>query len=196
MKTNKTNKSVKNAVKNVKNVATYEPKYIVCDFNVLDTAKDAKELKLWADDMAEQLKAKYAAVAAKLSGADKAVNKTAKKAEKTASKSTESKKTTKKTASKGKGRKVRSLAEEVAQIAITDKKAVKKLGVKFIRYTEKCAVLVGETKALHDSILEHFKGAKCINLKQGKFDGQKGWIFSNDKAKEFTKLSGLKVVNA
>ena len=193
MKTNKTNKGVKNAVKNV---ATYEPKYIVCDFSVLDTVKDAKELKLWADDMAEQLKAKYAAVAAKLSGTDKAANKTAKEAEKTETKSTESKKTTKKTASKGKGRKVRSLAEEVTQIAITDKKAVKKLGVKFIRYTEKCAVLVGETKALHDSILEHFRGAKCPTLKQGSLAGQKGWIFSNDKANEFCKLSGLKVVNA
>lgn len=180
-KTTKKNESVKNEVKNVK-----LGQYVQCDFSVLNQPKDMATLKLWADDMAAQLKAAYTTAAEKLA---KGVTKTeSKKTEKTAESKTE-KKATKK------GRKTRSLAKEVEQVAITDKKAIKKLGLKFVRYTEKCCVLIGETKAIHDSLVENFKGLKFGNLQQGELKGQKGWLFSNARAEEFSKLTGMKVAS-
>ena len=183
-------KNAKN--ESVNNVANYKYKYVQCDFSCLEQCKDMKSLKAWADDIAEQLKAEYAKCANALmpKGAEKAAKTTAA----TAAKTTE-KKTAEKKAKKG-AKKTRSLADEVTQVAITDKAALKKLGVKFVRYSEKCCVLVGETKALHDSLIENFKGIKCITLRQGELDGTKGWIFSNNRAEQFAKLSGMKMPKA
>lgn len=192
------------ATKNIKkesanNVANANYKYVQCDFSCLEQCKDMKTLKEWADDIANQLKSEYAKCAKALmpKGAQTKTAAATTTTKKAAEKKSESKTADKaeKKAKKG-AKKTRSLADEVAQVAITDKAALKKLGVKFVRYSEKCCVLVGDTKALHDSLVENFKGIKCITLRQGELNGTKGWIFSNNRAEQFAKLSGMKMPKA
>lgn len=73
-------------------------------------------------------------------------------------------------------------------IAITDTKAIKKLGLTFEKYNDKCWVLRGETKPLRKVLKEQFKGVYNSRL-----TGGEGWVFRTANAQECADKLGLKV---
>lgn len=73
-------------------------------------------------------------------------------------------------------------------IAITDTKAIKKLGLTFEKYNDKCWVLRGETKPLRKILKEQFKGVYNSRL-----NGGEGWVFRTASAQECANALGLNV---
>ena len=73
-------------------------------------------------------------------------------------------------------------------IAITDTKAIKKLGLTFEKYNDKCWVLRGETKPLRKILKEQFKGVYNSRLAGGE-----GWVFRTANAQECADKLGLNV---
>lgn len=73
-------------------------------------------------------------------------------------------------------------------IAITDIKAIKKLGLTFEKYNDKCWVLRGETKPLRKILKEQFKGVYNSRL-----NGGEGWVFRTTSAQECANALGLNV---
>lgn len=73
-------------------------------------------------------------------------------------------------------------------IAITDTKAIKKLGLTFEKYNDKCWVLRGETKPLRKILKEQFKGVYNSRL-----TGGEGWVFRTASAQECADVLGLNV---
>lgn len=73
-------------------------------------------------------------------------------------------------------------------IAITDTKAIKKLGLTFEKYNDKCWVLRGETKPLRKVLKEQFKGVYNSRL-----TGGSGWVFKTASAQECADALGLNV---
>lgn len=73
-------------------------------------------------------------------------------------------------------------------IAITDTAAIKKLGLTFEKYNDKCWVLRGDTKPLRKALKEEFKGVYNSRL-----TGGEGWVFRTAHAQECAKALGLKV---
>lgn len=73
-------------------------------------------------------------------------------------------------------------------IAITDTKAIEKLGLTFEKYNDKCWVLRGETKPLRKILKEQFKGVYNSHL-----TGGEGWVFRTASAQECANALGLNV---
>lgn len=79
-------------------------------------------------------------------------------------------------------------AQNDVQIAITDEKAVKKLGLTFSPYSEKCWVLRGDTKPLRKVLKNQFKGTYNSRL-----NGGEGWIFRLADAQNLINTLGKNV---
>ena len=73
-------------------------------------------------------------------------------------------------------------------IAITDIASIKKLGLSFEKYNDKCFVLRGNTKPLRKVLKEEFKGVFNSRL-----TGGEGWVISSKHAQNCAKALGLKV---
>lgn len=119
-----------------------------------------------------------------------------KKAEKKGAAKKDTKKAEKKSEKKAK----KERTYKVEQIALTDTKAVKKLGLKFIPYSDKCFVLGGNT----EPIAQELRGMKKLgvfgngHLKPVKgFEGGFGWLVNkeNENYAKVCKSLGLKKVS-
>lgn len=73
-------------------------------------------------------------------------------------------------------------------ISITDTEAIKKLGLTFERYNDKCWVLRGNTKPLRKVLKELFKGVYNSHL-----NGGEGWVFRTASVPECANALGLSV---
>lgn len=73
-------------------------------------------------------------------------------------------------------------------IAITDTVAIKKLGLTFEKYNDRCWVLRGNTKPLRQALKEQFKGVFNSRL-----TGGEGWVFKTAVAQSVGDALGLKV---
>lgn len=73
-------------------------------------------------------------------------------------------------------------------VAITDLKAIKKLGLTFEKYSDKSYVLRGDTKPLCKILKEQFKGVFNSFL-----TGGPGWVIKNSNVEECAKALGIKV---
>lgn len=73
-------------------------------------------------------------------------------------------------------------------IAITDTAAIKKLGLTFEKYNDRCWVLRGNTKPLRKVLKEKFRGVFNSRL-----TGGEGWVFKTASAQAVGDALGLKV---
>lgn len=116
-----------------------------------------------------------------------------KKSETKAEKKTAEKKTAKKgdTKSEKEVKKERERNYDVEQIALTDTKALKKLGLKFIPYNDKCLLLTGETKPIAQALRGLKKsgvfGNGHLKAVDG-FEGGFGWLV-NKEHEDFPKVA-------
>lgn len=97
---------------------------------------------------------------------------------------TEPKKTVvKKTAAKA----TKSAKEEVKQLKIAELTPadIKKMGVKFYRYSEKCIFLVGETKPIKEAIKSEAGGHWN--------HARKGWFLKDEAGRKLAKEMGCKI---
>lgn len=76
-------------------------------------------------------------------------------------------------------------------VAITDLKAIKKLGLTFEKYNDRCWVLRGDTKPLRKILKEQFKGVFNSHL-----SGGEGWVIKTANVEECSKALGLKLPKA
>lgn len=176
--------------------------------SVFATIKDEKVLKEVANSISEQLKSAYGKRAQELAKSVKPAKSavtvemktTEKKAAKakSAPKKTESKKETKaekKTTEKTESKK----AEKEPQIALTNTKELKKLGLKFLPYSEKCLLLAGNTKPISKELGKMKKsgvfGNGHLKAVEG-FEGGFGWLVNkeNKEYKNVCKALHLKAI--
>lgn len=75
-----------------------------------------------------------------------------------------------------------------AIIAITDTAAIKKLGLTFEKYNDRCWVLRGNTKPIRKILKEQFRGVFNSRL-----TGGEGWVFKTASAQSVGDALGLKV---
>lgn len=73
-------------------------------------------------------------------------------------------------------------------IAITDTTAIKKLGLTFEKYNDRCWVLRGNTKPIRKILKEQFRGVFNSRL-----TGGEGWVFKTASAQSVGDALGLKV---
>lgn len=73
-------------------------------------------------------------------------------------------------------------------IAITDTRAIRKLGLTFEKYNDKCWVLRGNTKPLRKVLKEQFKGVYNSRL-----NGGEGWVFRTAEVEQCANALGLSV---
>ena len=73
-------------------------------------------------------------------------------------------------------------------IAITDTAAIKKLGLTFEKYNDRCYVLRGNTKPLRKVLQSEFRG-----VYNGRLTGGEGWVIANKHAQNCAKALGLKL---
>lgn len=73
-------------------------------------------------------------------------------------------------------------------IAVTDTAAIKKLGLTFEKYNDRCWVLRGNTKPLRKILKEQFRGVFNSRL-----TGGEGWVFKTVSAQSVGDALGLKV---
>lgn len=165
--------------------------------SVFATIKDEKSLKEVANSISMQLKDAYTKRLAELTKGVKTEkkveikveNKAEGKVEKTkpAPKETKAEKKAEKKSAPKADKKAKDEKEFI--VAITDKKAVKALGLSFVPYSEKCWVLVGNTKPLRADI-KKLGGSFNSRLK---VEGGAGWVFKKDDVKKAAKALGIKV---
>lgn len=80
-----------------------------------------------------------------------------------------------------------SSSDDDTLIAITDTAAIKKLGLTFEKYNDRCWVLRGNTKPLRKVLKEQFKGVFNSRL-----TGGEGWVFKTANAQDVSNALGLK----
>lgn len=141
---------------------------------LLASAKTAKELADMANVICTTVKSEYEERIKALRPAKVTIK--AVKAEETPTKAKA------KTTSATKTAKAKTESKSEDEIAITDIAAIKKLGLKFEQYNERCWVLRGDTKPLRKVLKEEFNGIFNYRL-----SGGEGWIFRNDNAKACAK---------
>ena len=188
---------------------------IKCNFeSVLAQFESVEELNSVVKEINAQLnaayKARYEAIKPKKDETDinvsvssegeKSAKKNEKKPEKKGEKNNEKKDTKKgETKPEKKAKKERERTYDVEQIALTDTKAVKKLGLKFVPYNDKCVLLLGETKPIAQALRGLKKSGVFGNghLKAVKgFEGGFGWLV-NKEHEDYAKVCkslGLKKV--
>lgn len=176
---------------------------IKCNFeSVLAQFESVEELNSVVKEINAQLtaayKARYEAIKPKKNETDINVSvssegeKSVKKNEKKGTKKGEAK-------PEKKAKKERERIYDVEQIALTDTKAVKKLGLKFVPYNDKCVLLLGETKPIAKALRGLKKSGVFGNghLKAVKgFEGGFGWLV-NKEHEDYAKVCkslGLKKV--
>lgn len=84
--------------------------------------------------------------------------------------------------------KAAATSDDDALIAITDLAAIKKLGLTFEKYNDRCWVLRGNTKPLRKILKEQFRGVFNSRL-----TGGEGWVFKTANAQSVGDALGLKV---
>ena len=125
----------------------------------------------------EELKSAANAICAQVNDAYKA--RFAEIANKTKTKPAEAPKTKTKT---------KTVGETDTLVAITDLAAIKKLGLSFVKYNDRCWVLRGETKPLRKILKEQFKGVFNSHL-----SGGEGWVIKTANVDECAKALGIKL---
>lgn len=187
---------------------------IKCNFeSVLAQFESVEELNSVVKEINAQLnaayKARYEAIKPKKDETDinvsvssegeKSAKKNEQKPEKKGEKKNEKKDTKKgETKPEKKAKKEHERTYDVEQIALTDTKAVKKLGLKFVPYNDKCVLLLGETKPIAQALRGLKKSGVFGNghLKAVKgFEGGFGWLVNkeHDDFGKVCKSLGLKV---
>ena len=73
-------------------------------------------------------------------------------------------------------------------VAVTDLAAIKKLGLSFVKYNDRCWVLRGDTKPLRKILKEQFKGVFNSHL-----SGGEGWVIKTAHVDECAKALGIKL---
>lgn len=84
--------------------------------------------------------------------------------------------------------KAATTSDDDALIAITDLAAIKKLGLTFEKYNDRCWVLRGNTKPLRKILKDQFRGVFNSRL-----TGGEGWVFKTANAQNVSDALGLKV---
>ena len=125
----------------------------------------------------EELKSAANAICAQVNDAYKA--RFAEIANKTKTKPAEAPKTKTKT---------KTVGETDTLVAITDLAAIKKLGLSFVKYNDRCWVLRGETNPLRKILKEQFKGVFNSHL-----SGGEGWVIKTANVDECAKALGIKL---
>lgn len=97
-------------------------------------------------------------------------------------------KQTKQTTAKVKTESVAKKETDDTTISLTDTNAIKKLGLKFEKYNDRCWVLRGDTKPLRKVLKEQFKGVFNSHL-----TGGEGWVIKTTSVKDCAKALGIKV---
>ena len=82
----------------------------------------------------------------------------------------------------------KSASDTDTLVAITDLKAIKKLGLTFEKYNDRCWVLRGDTKPLRKILKEQFKGVFNSHL-----SGGEGWVIKTSNVDECAKALGIKL---
>ena len=155
-----------------------DPRSIECNFSdIFAMCGNVKNINAVRDEIERQLHAAYETACFGMATAMPTVEVTAKAEQKTkkASAKTATKKATKKSVAKNE----RKEREYKDQVAVTDTKALKKLGLKFEKYSEKSYVLKGETKCLADYLRNQ------MSLKYRPSMG--GWLVPASKANDVAK---------
>lgn len=165
---------------------------IKCNFaNVFAKVDTADELKSLANNICAQVKEAYETrfkeINSGQTGMVVEVTTTPKNTSKAEAKSKKGK--TAKTAEITKTEtKVKTAGDTDTLIAITDINAIKKLGLTFEKYNDRCWVLRGDTKPLRKILKEQFKGVFNSHL-----SGGEGWVIKTSNVDECAKALGLKV---
>jgi Skp family chaperone for outer membrane proteins len=163
--------------------------------------ENANELKEIAQSVVNQVNEAYKARLAELKQKTAAKQPTVEIT--TASASTNGKRVAKKEAAKAKQtatKDTKTKAEpkakkerkpEVSQVAIASltKAQIKKLGIHFEKYNEKCMLVVGETQSIKDAI----KDGGWARWYSRKDDDRQGWMVNNDYAKTIAKELKIKL---
>lgn len=84
--------------------------------------------------------------------------------------------------------KTKTVGETDTLVAITDLAAIKKLGLSFVKYNDRCWVLRGDTKPLRKILKEQFKGVFNSHL-----SGGEGWVIKTANVNECAKALGIKL---
>lgn len=94
-----------------------------------------------------------------------------------------------KAAPKKKTKSEKKESEDVPQIDISDKKAIKELGLTFVKHSGgKVCMLLGDSRPIKEYLKEQY-GAKWRYTNET----GRGWMFNNDTAIEVAKELGLKI---
>lgn len=167
--------------------------------NVFCQFGKAEELKAAANDIREQLIQAFNARMEELKTASKNIEVTVTKETEQPAKQGKSKERVKKIEEVAAKTSKQSVKQEPAptqtdsdaQIAITDTKAIAKLGLTFEKYNEKCWVLRGNTKPIRSILKDKFKG-----VFNGRLTGGEGWVIRTDNVNECAKALKLKIKTA
>lgn len=161
--------------------------------STLSGTKNAEELKTCANEICalvnDAYQARYKEIVAEKAKPATSTTKATAKPISAKGKPIEDKKATKATAKATKptpAPKAEKADEDI--ISITDTKAIKKLGLKFEKYNDKCFVLRGNTKPLRKDLKEQFKGVFNSHL-----TGGEGWVFASKYVEPLAKALGVKV---
>ena len=84
--------------------------------------------------------------------------------------------------------KTKTVGETDTLVAITDLAAIKKLGLSFVKYNDRCWVLRGDTKPLRKILKEQFKGVFNSHL-----SGGEGWVIKTANVDECAKALGIEL---
>lgn len=174
---------------------------VKCDFSVaFAKCGNIEELRSVANDICEQVKEAFGIRAKEIkegenSGAiievveAKPKTNTPKQSNKK-SKTNKSKETIAQTPKQDKEVKTETTSETDNEtlISITDTEAIKKLGLTFEKYNDKCWVLRGNTKPLRKVLKDLFKGVYNSRL-----NGGEGWVFRTASVPECANALGLSV---
>lgn len=168
---------------------------IKCNFaSVFAKIDKADELKALANNICVQVKEAYEARFKEIKSGQTGVVVEVTTISQTAS-NTEAKSKKEKSAKTVETSKTESKAKTAGDtdtlIAITDLKAIKKLGLTFEKYNDRCWVLRGDTKPLRKILKEQFKGVFNSHL-----TGGEGWVIKTANVDECAKALGLKVPKA
>lgn len=89
--------------------------------------------------------------------------------------------------------KTKAKAEEDIEVDITDKKAMKALGLHFLPYKEKCHLILGNTKPIRKALKE-MEGVFPGRFLQptGEFEGGFAWLANNKDIRTVAKVLGIK----
>lgn len=158
--------------------------------NVFSEYTSTEELKSAANAICAQVndayKARFAEIANKTKTASKPATAPATPAKPEAKAKKE--KTAKTKPAEAPKTETKTVGETDTLVAITDLAAIKKLGLSFVKYNDRCWVLRGDTKPLRKILKEQFKGVFNSHL-----SGGEGWVIKTANVDECAKALGIKL---